>query len=57
MGAVVEVKIDERGRMTLPPEIRECLKLKIGDQLWIKPTENGKKVIMGKIEVNKKIIE
>lgn len=56
MNEIIEVQIDKRGRTTLPPEIREHLKLKIGDGLWFKKTANGK-FIMGKIEISKKIIE
>ncbi|MBE3122585.1 MAG: hypothetical protein IMZ58_10325 [Thermoplasmata archaeon] len=56
MNEIIEVPIDKRGRMTLPPEVREHLKLKIEDKLWFKKTGNGK-FIMGKIEINKKIIE
>ena len=56
MGKIIEVQIDGRGRLTLPPEVREHLKLKVGDELWFKKGENGK-IIVGKIEVNKKVIE
>jgi len=56
MSEIIEVQIDKRGRLTLPPEVRKYLKLKIGDELWFKKTETGK-IIMGKIEINKKIIE
>lgn len=56
MGEIIEVQIDKRGRVTLPPEVRKHLKLKVGDELWFRKTENGK-LFMGKIEVNKKVIE
>ena len=56
MGKKTEVQVKEKFRITIPEQIREHLKMKKGDHIWYEITNNGK-VIIGKIEVNKNIIE
>ena len=56
MSTKTEVQVKEKFRITIPERIREHLKMKKGDHLWYEITNNGK-VTIGKIEVNKNIIE
>ena len=56
MSKKIEVQVKEKFRITIPEKIREHLKMKKGDHLWYEITDDNK-VIIGKIEVNKKIIE
>ncbi len=50
-----EVRIDDRGRITLPKEVRERLNLKSGDRLLIKI--RGDSIILVRAEDPFKIIE
>jgi len=52
----IEVRLDQRSRMTLPEEIRKHLGLAKNDDVWFDIKQNGE-IIVGRIEVKKKIIE
>jgi len=56
MGNKIEAQMDNRYRLTLPEEIREHLKIKEGDDLWFEQVNDGK-IVIGRVEVSKKIIE
>lgn len=56
MGDKIEIQLKEKFRITIPEELRNHLKIKKGDHLWYEITKDNK-VIIGRIEVNKKIIE
>jgi len=56
MSEKTEIQVDARFRLTLPDELKNHLKLKKGDDIWYEITRDGK-IIIGRIEVNKKIIE
>lgn len=54
--AKIEIRVDPRGRMTLPEEIKKHLGMSKEDDVWFEITPNGR-VIVGRIEVNKKVID
>ena len=54
--AKIEIKVDPRGRMTLPEKVKKHLGMSEEDDVWFEIAPTGK-VIIGRIEVNKKIIE
>lgn len=49
------VRVDSKGRITLPREVRETLNIKEGDELII--TIKGNKIILEKVEDPFKILE
>jgi len=52
----IEIKVDQKGRMTLPEKIKKHLGMAKDDDVWFEITPNGR-VIIGRIEVKKKIID
>ena len=51
----IEIEVKERFRITITEDMRKHLKLREGDNLWYEIIDG--KVVLGKIEVNKKFIE
>jgi len=52
----IESRVDGRGRMTIPEKIKKHLGMSDDDDVWFEIKPNGN-VIMGRIEINKKIID
>lgn len=55
MAGKIEVKMDERFRLTFPEEVRKELGIEPGDHCWFE-VKNGK-VFVGRIQIDKKIID
>lgn len=52
----IEVKVDARGRLTLPEKVKKHLRIDVDDDAWFEILPDGN-VVVGRIEVNKKIID
>ncbi|ADG07801.1 AbrB/MazE/SpoVT family DNA-binding domain-containing protein [Kyrpidia tusciae] len=47
MPKVVTVRMDEKGRLTLPRSIREALHAKPGDVFYLQPEADGVRIVKG----------
>jgi len=48
------IKVRKKGQITLPKNVRELLKINIGDYLYLKRTDS--KVILGKVNTKHDIL-